>query len=200
MRYDKLLAAAYLLLAQDFGVESTEQVRADAKAFGEDIESWQPFPDTVNAMQRLGKYYKLVPLSNVDKASFKKTCEGPLKGVPFWRVYVAEDIGSYKPDVRNFGYLIQRAKSDSEGEGERGIEKGEICQVAQSLMHDHVPAKKMGMSSVWVSRVWLLGVLCAWKAGVDVLTDASRLIERAQVWEERRRKCMTRGLWGMRGE
>ena len=102
-------------------------------------------------MKRLSKYYKLVPLSNVDKASFAKTCKGPLNGVPFWRVYVAEEIGSYKPDLRNFEYLVEHAKSDSQSEGEEGVEKEEICMVAQSLFHDHRPAKKMGLSSAWVS-------------------------------------------------
>ncbi len=153
MRYDRLLAEAYLLLAQEFGVDITDKVRSDAQTFGESIDQWQPFPDTVNAMKRLGKHYKLVPLSNVDKASFRKTCAGPLNGVPFWRVYVAEEIGSYKPDLRNFEYLIEHAKRDSEGEGEKGVEKGEICMVAQSLFHDHRPAKKMGLSSCWVSRL-----------------------------------------------
>jgi 2-haloalkanoic acid dehalogenase type II len=152
LRYDKLLTEAYLRLAQEFDVEITDAVRSDAEKFGLSVDQFQAFPDTVDAMKRLAKHYKLVPLSNVDKASFTRTCSGPLNGVPFWRVYVAEEIGSYKPSLNNFNYLIEHVKSDSQSEGNKGIEKEDILHVAQSLQHDHVPAKKMGMSSVWVNR------------------------------------------------
>ena len=151
MRYDKLLAETYLSLAQDFNVEITDSVRSDAEKFGNGIEQWPAFQDTVDAMKRLGKYYKLVPLSNVDKASFTRTLKGPLAGIPFWRVYVAEEIGSYKPDLRNFHYLIEHVDEDAKSEGEKdGVKKEQILHVAQSLKHDHVPAKKMGMTSAWV--------------------------------------------------
>ena len=148
MRYDKLLTQAYLRLASDFNVPITDAVKTSAEEFGGSIAQWQPFPDTVDAMRRLGRYYKLVPLSNVDNASFKQTCEGPLKGVRFWKCYVAEDIGSYKPDLKNFEYLITQAGKDSGGE----VGKEGICMVAQSLWHDHVPSRKMGISSVWIDR------------------------------------------------
>ncbi|KAI9875505.1 MAG: hypothetical protein M1823_007461, partial [Watsoniomyces obsoletus] len=152
LRYDLLLAEVYLALAADFNVPTTDESREEAKVFGEGIAQWQAFPDTVDAMRRLAKYYKLVPLSNVDRASFARTRSGPLKDVPFWRVYVAEDIGSYKPSLENFHYLLSHVDSDDKSEGGEGIKKEEICHVAQSLFHDHVPGKKVGISSVWVNR------------------------------------------------
>lgn len=65
----------------------------------------------------------------------------------FDAIFTAEDIGSYKPDVRNFEYLIENV-------GERfGVKKEEILKVAQSLYHDHEPAMKVGMKpSVWIRR------------------------------------------------
>lgn len=142
--YTSVLAAIYTRIAEELNVEITED---EAIAFGQGIGDWQAYPDTVVAMQTLGKFYKLAPLSNVDRASFLRTLNGPLKGVRFDAIYVAEDIGSYKPDLKNFHYLIDHVKE------EFGIEKMEICQVAQSLQHDHVPAKILGMSpSVWISR------------------------------------------------
>lgn len=153
MKYDELLRETYLLLAKDFGIFTESQdVHEQAVAFGASVGNWLPFPDTVDAMKRLGKYYKLVPLSNVDRTSFSRTCEGPLKGVPFWKVYVAEDIGSYKPDLRNFEYLLQHLDEDDKAEGGSGISKEQDLMVAQSLFHDHRPCKQMSIASVWIAR------------------------------------------------
>ncbi|EXJ79841.1 hypothetical protein A1O3_08126 [Capronia epimyces CBS 606.96] len=158
-RYSEILEAAYLRLARELGIVAVDldadegskvkndQIKQEARSFGASIGSWPAFPDTVAAMRRLRKHYQfLVPVSNVDRASFAATRAGPLNGVDFFTVYTAEDIGSYKPDLRNFAYLISHAEQDA------GVAKHEILQVAQSLFHDHAPAKKVGLSSVWINR------------------------------------------------
>ena len=146
-RYDELLYDSYLGLASSFGIDITEETKKAAKDLSQSLGTMAPFPDTVDACQRLVRAgFKLVPLSNVDRASFSRTCDGPLKGVDFFAIYTAQDIGSYKPDLRNFEYLIKHAREDA------GVEKGEILHVAQSVFHDHVPAKKMGLASVWINR------------------------------------------------
>ena len=61
-------------------------------------------------------------------------------------VYTAQDIGSYKPDPRNFAYLILNIQNDF------GVPKEEVLHVAQSLFHDHEPAKSVGLESVWIAR------------------------------------------------
>ena len=150
-RYCVLLEKGYLALAAHIlgeGDVDSEDGEA-AKNFGAAIGSWPAWPDTVEACQRLQKHFKLVPLSNVDKASFEKTRTGPLGGIDFWKWYVAEDIGSYKPDLNNFHYLIDHAKMDSDGVI---AGKEDMLHVAQSLTHDHVPAKEMEMASVWIVR------------------------------------------------
>lgn len=154
LRYDMLLTQVYLRIAKelDIAYQDPAQLDLEATGFGNSVGEWTAFPDTVDACKRLAKFYKLVPLSNVDQASFQKTLSGPLRGIPFWRYYLAEDIGSYKPDLRNFEYLISHVKQDSEAEGGQPIQKDEILHAAQSIMHDHVPAKKMGMSSAWIAR------------------------------------------------
>lgn len=60
-----------------------------AEAFGNSVGHWATFLDTVDALYRLGKHYKLVVLSNVDKGSFKAINAGPLTGVKFDRVITA---------------------------------------------------------------------------------------------------------------
>lgn len=143
-KYSILLSMVYENVAADIGVAVT---RDEAAAFGGAIGKWPAFADTVAAMQKLGKYYKLIALSNVDKTSFTNTLHGPLHGVHFDAIYVAEDIGSYKPNPNNFNYLIEHARQDF------GIEKNDICHTAQSLTFDHIPIASMGFRpAVWISR------------------------------------------------
>lgn len=143
-RYSTILAMVYEKLAANLGVSATKD---EAAAFGGAIGQWPAFPDTVDAMKTLGKHYKLIALSNVDGKSFGNTLSGPLDGVKFDGIYIAEDIGSYKPDPRNFEYLVSHIRSDF------GIEKDGICHTAQSLPFDLVPVAAMGFRpAVWISR------------------------------------------------
>lgn len=146
--YSKVLEGVYLKLAEELDFDTTDSaIKSEALDLGSSVGSWPAFPDTLDAMHRLKKYFPyLIPLSNVDRKSFQATYNGPLKGAGFTTYFLAEDIGSYKPDLKNFEYLLGKADK------EYGVEKEEVLQVAQSLFHDHVPAKQMGMASVWICR------------------------------------------------
>ena len=85
-------------------------------------------------------------LSNIDNDTIARTQSGPLAGVKFDAVYTAEMIGSYKPDLKNFKYLVEHVRE------EFGVEKQEVLHTAQALHHDMMPAMTMGMSSSWIDR------------------------------------------------
>ena len=140
MAYPEVLAAVHAQLATEWDVAADP---AEDAAFGRSIADWPPFPDTVEALRYLKQHFQLVILSNVDRTSFQATNRA--LGVDFDAIYTAQDIGSYKPDRRNFDYLVARMN-------ERGIPKGKILHVAQSLFHDHVPAQAIGLASVWIDR------------------------------------------------
>ncbi|KAL6791463.1 HAD-like protein [Trichoderma sp. SZMC 28013] len=143
-KYSVLLSKVYENVAAEIGIAAT---RDEAEAFGGAIGQWPAFADTVAAMQKLGKYYKLIALSNVDKVSFGNTLKNGLSGVQFDAIYVAEDIGTYKPNPNNFNYLVEHARQDF------GIEKSDICHTAQSLTFDHIPVASLGFRpAVWISR------------------------------------------------
>lgn len=144
LRYNELLTLAYKSFASSLQLPPASE--EEALAFGSSIGSWIAFPDTVAALKSLKKKYKLVILSNIDNDSIARTISGPLAGVEFDLVLTAQDIGSYKPDLENFKYLVQKIKSDL------GIAKERILHTAQSLSCDQVPAKKMDLSSVWIDR------------------------------------------------
>ena len=140
MVYSELLAEVHRRLAREWQVSEDEK---EAVAFGKSVPDWPPFADTVASLQYLQRYYKLVILSNVDRDSFAGT--NRLLGVSFDGIYTAQDIGSYKPDPRNFAYLINKV-------AELGVLKRHILHTAQSLFHDHVPAQAAGLSSAWIDR------------------------------------------------
>lgn len=149
MPYAELCATIYPKIAGKLGLRlpSTKE----AETFGQSVGKWPAFPDTVDALKRLSKHYKLVVLSNVDLKSFEVTNRGPLKGFPFDRIITAQEVGSYKPDLRNFEYMLKTV------EEELGVEKDQVLQTAQSQFHDHHPAKKVGIKSVWISRTGKMG-------------------------------------------
>ena len=144
LRYNELLTLAYKAFAKSLSLP--EPSDEEAKSFGSQIGSWTAFPDTVPALKALKKRYKLAILSNIDNDSIARTISGPLSGVEFDAVYTAQEIGSYKPDLKNFQYLIDGVKKDL------GVEKHEILHTAQSLRADLLSAKSIGLSGTWIDR------------------------------------------------
>jgi len=126
-----------------------------AATFAASLATWPIFPDTIAALTKLssssssslGLDLKLVVLSNVDRASFAHTRAALERGFAFAAVYTAEEIGSYKPDLRNLEYAVTRLQAE-----DPSLEREQILVVAQSLPHDHVPARALGLSSVWIDR------------------------------------------------
>lgn len=141
MLYPVLLTRVHAAIAAHFDLQTTPQLDAD---FGRSVPHWPAFPDTADVLRYLKTRYQLVILSNVDRAGFAAS-NGKL-GVEFDAIYTAEDIGSYKPTPANFEYLLTRLRQD------HGIEKPDILHTAQSLFHDHVPAKSAGLACAWIDR------------------------------------------------
>ncbi len=140
MIYSDLLAVVHRRLAEEWGVQPNET--EDAR-FGASVSDWPAFPDSPSALAYLKQHYKLVILSNVDRASF--AASNRRLGVEFDAVFTAQDIGSYKPDPANFRYMLARLV-------EQGTAPGEILHTAQSLFHDHAPAKGAGLATAWIDR------------------------------------------------
>ncbi len=140
MLYPALLAEVHAQLAAEWDVPRDP---AEDAAFGASVAEWPPFPDTVEALRYLKQHFRLVILSNVDRASFQATNRNI--GVAFDAIYTAQDIGSYKPDIRNFEYMLDRLRG-------QGVPRNKLLHVAQSLFHDHVPANALGLASAWIDR------------------------------------------------
>jgi 2-haloacid dehalogenase len=138
--YSQILAVVYRRLAEEWGIEVSW---SECQTYGASVEHWPAFADSAGALQYLKRYYKLVVLTNVDNVSFAHS-NAKLK-VAFDGVYTAEDVGSYKPDPRNFDYMIDNL-------ARIGVEKHQVLHTAESMFHDHVPANRFGLSNCWIYR------------------------------------------------
>ena len=114
-----------------------------ATRLGGSVPDWPAFPDSAEALTRLAMHYQLIILSNVHREGFAGSNQH-LRG-DFAAIITAEDVGAYKPAENHFRALDATLV-------ELGVDRSDLLHVAQSLFHDHVPAKREGLPSVWINR------------------------------------------------
>lgn len=141
MLYPTLLTCVHKQIANAFDMATNEELD---QTFGASVPFWPAFADSADALRILKKHFKLVILSNVNRAGFAASNEK--LGVEFDAIYTAEDVGSYKPNPANFDYMLGHLKTDL------GLEPDDILHTAQSLHHDHVPATRAGLTKAWIDR------------------------------------------------
>jgi 2-haloacid dehalogenase len=138
--YPEVLAEAFRRTGAALGRPVSEEW---ARRLGGSVPQWPAFPDSPGALARLAQHYRLIIVSNVHRDGFAGS-NRHLRG-DFAAIITAEDVGGYKPGDRHFRAL------DAALPG-LGIERGRLLHVAQSLFHDHVPARREGLPSVWINR------------------------------------------------
>lgn len=136
-KYRQILQDVVKRFGEHFNFNPTE---TELHALEESLKNWPPFNDTASALQSLKKKYRLAVISNIDRDLFAHSAEW-LK-VSFDWVITAEDVGDYKPSLKNFEFALQKFR----------VDKSQVLHVAQSLFHDIAPAKKLGLAAVWVNR------------------------------------------------
>ena len=118
-----------------------EATPAEIRSLHESVAWWPPFPDTVAALHRLKKRFKLAVISNIDDDLFAATRKH--LGVEFDAVITAQQAGSYKPAIPNFELALRTLALPPE----------RLLHAAQSIYHDIVPAWSLGIATVWVNRM-----------------------------------------------
>jgi 2-haloalkanoic acid dehalogenase type II len=139
--YPEVLARVHQAVASQCGMRTSADLDLD---FSRSLPQWPAFPDTAEALRTLKKHYRLVILSNVNRDGF--AASNRKLGVEFDAVYTAEDIGTYKPDPANFDFMLRHLHEDF------GLQPSDVLHTAQSLFHDHVPARKLGLATAWIDR------------------------------------------------
>jgi 2-haloacid dehalogenase len=135
--YREILGAGARGVSERYGVEPDED---EVAAFAASVGAWPAFPDSAHALARLAERYRLGVITNCDDDLFAGS--NRRLDVTFDWIVTAEQARSYKPSLRNFELAFERID----------VPRERILHVAQSLYHDHVPAKRLGLRSVWVDR------------------------------------------------
>jgi 2-haloalkanoic acid dehalogenase type II len=138
--YPIILGETMRRVGADLGAPVSD---ADASEFGNSVKDWPAFPDSAAALARLATRFKLIILSNIDRASF--AASNPRLGVTFDSIITAEDVGSYKPQRGHFDKLFEEIER-------LGVARDRLVHVAESLFHDHQPAAALSLPSVWIHR------------------------------------------------
>ena len=115
----------------------------DAEGFRNSIRSWPPFPDTVEALEELGRRYRLVAVTNADAWALEHMSAN--RGDPFQEMVTCDEVGLNKPSPRVFEYTLDKLAL-------AGVEKKDILHTAQSQYHDIVPASALGFATMWIER------------------------------------------------
>ena len=138
MPYREVLTAGLASAARREGITLPE---GGEEAF---VRAWPDMPvfedagPALTALREQGWW--LAILTNCDDDLFATT--RPRLPVPFDVVVTAQEVGSYKPDLGHF-----RAFAD-----QTGVSKANWIHVANSWVHDILPAARLGLRSVWVDR------------------------------------------------
>ncbi|WP_249020148.1 haloacid dehalogenase type II [Conexibacter sp. S30A1] len=139
-RYPDVLAAAFRRTGEALAAPVSE---AWAQRLGDSVPDWPAFPDSRGALARLAEHYRLIIVSNVHREGFAAS-NRRLQG-DFAAVITAQDVGAYKPAPNHFEALEAKL-------AQLGVGREALLHVAQSLFHDHVPARRHGIQSVWINR------------------------------------------------
>jgi 2-haloacid dehalogenase len=135
--YRMVLQTVLKGLGSRLGFVPTE---TELQRFSESVKDWPAFSDSSLSLRALEKKYRLAIISNIDDDLFASSAKR--LGMHFDWIITAQQAESYKPSLNNFNLAIERIR----------LPQNRILHVAQSLYHDIVPAKTLGMSTVWVNR------------------------------------------------
>jgi 2-haloacid dehalogenase len=138
-RYRDVMAAVLAELAAEQGVELPQ---AEQDALGRSLPGWPVFPEVRAALaEARGRGWQLVALSNADRDLIDASLDAI--AVPFERAIVASEVGSYKPAHGHWRAFYEST----------GADRSRHVHVAQSYFHDIVPARELGIPSVWINRL-----------------------------------------------
>lgn len=139
--YPQVLAQTHARIAAEKKWQDDDGMR---DTFANSVGDWPAFADSAEALRMLKGRFKLGVLSNVHNKGFAASAQK--LGVEFDEVFTAEEIGAYKPDAKNFSYMLEELSK------RRGVSAGEVLHAAQSLFHDIKPAREAGLTTAWIDR------------------------------------------------
>ena len=138
--FTEMLPLIYRGMMSGGGVEPRDE---EAESFRDSIQSWPPFPDTIGALEELGKRYRLVAVTNADSWALGHMSAN--MGDPFQEKVTCDEVGVNKPSPSVFEYVLEKLAPAGAG-------KKDILHTAQSQYHDIVPASALGFATMCIER------------------------------------------------
>lgn len=128
-------------IGEHFGLALDER---ELDRLPESIARWKPCIDVPGALDSLARRCGLVITSNIDQDLFEHSRKQLITGGDwdFTRVVTSELCRSYKPHHRHWKVALALLDTTPD----------RVLHVAESLYHDVVPAKALGMRTVWINR------------------------------------------------
>lgn len=139
-RSSHAMADVYKSLAKELDLPADD---ISAAAFQRDVLDWPAFKDSVDALKRLRKHFRLVAMTNADRVALSAYAH--TLGDPFDDTVCCDETGVAKPDPRFFAYNAGRQSAF-------GYKFREILHTAQSQYHDIGIATKLGYATCWIER------------------------------------------------
>lgn len=134
------LVRCYREIAPELGFPQDEAI---AKGFSESSREWPAFQDSVEALRRLRKRYKLVAMTNARRWALDAMAQ--TLGNPFYETVTVDEARCEKPDPAYFAFTRGRLSRDGYG-------MPDILHVAQSQYHDIGVARQLGYTVAWIER------------------------------------------------
>ncbi len=114
-----------------------------AEGLCDSVANWPAFPDSVEALKRLRKRFRLVAMTNARHWALDRMDRK--LGHPFDDRVSVDDVHFEKPDPQFFAFVRGRLSTV-------GVQFEDILHVAQSQYHDIGVAKRLGYKVCWIER------------------------------------------------
>lgn len=114
---------------------------ADGQRVYDTVPTWGPHPDVTAGLSRIAGHIPLVILSNAADAQIEHNVAR--LGVPFHKVYTAEQAQAYKPRQQAFEFMLDSLDCGPE----------DVLHVSSSFRYDLMTAYDMGIKNkVFINR------------------------------------------------
>lgn len=139
-RTSEAMADVYLRMAKKIDLPTGAR---EAEGFQLAVINLPAFPDSVAALKRLRKHFRLVAMTNADRVACSQYTH--TLGYPFDDSVTSDETGVHKPDPQFFVYTRGRQSAF-------GFTQAETLHVAQSQYHDIGVARDQGYTVCWIER------------------------------------------------
>lgn len=136
-RFYELFRDSYMAACKDYGVPGKPE---DIDLIFTYIRRRKPYPEVSKVLDRIRGQYKIGIVSNTDTSPLKWNLDDAR--MSFDLIVTSQSAQAYKPNKRVFGEAIVKWQISAEN----------IVHIGDSPSEDIVPARELGMGTIWVNR------------------------------------------------